>query len=138
MWENFRRNFVRPWRPKGFWGRPRDMMERSLTPAADLLDLGGKYQVRAEVPGISKDKLDITVTKDSVEISGKSETERKGEAKGYVVRERGYFQVYRNMVFPEEVVPNKATATLKDGVLDLVIPKRAPAPKPQKHKVEIK
>ena len=140
MWDEFRRGFLRPWRPWGFAGRPWELMERAsiATPAADLVDLGNVYQVCAEVPGIPKDKLDITITKDSIEISGKAETERKEEEKGYVVRERGYSKVFRRMVFPEEVVPEKAEATFKDGLLEISAPKKTPTPKAKEHKVKIK
>ena len=51
----------------------------------------------AEVPGIPKDELDITITKDSIEISGKAEVERRAEDKGSVVRERGYSEIYRQI-----------------------------------------
>jgi HSP20 family protein len=109
-----------------------------MMPNADLADRGNEYQVSAEVPGIPKDKLDVTVTKDGVEISCKTEVEKEEEKKGYILRERGYSQVHRYMAFPEEVVPENAVATMKDGVLELRVPKKMPAPKPEKHKVEIK
>jgi len=90
------------------------------------------------MPGIPKDKLDITITEDGIEISGKAETERKEEEKGYVVRERGYSEVYKRMAFPEEVIPDKAEAALKNGLLEIKVPKKTPTPSVKKHKVEIK
>jgi len=104
----------------------------------DLIDTGKEYQVCAEVPGIPKDKINVTITKDSIEISGKAEIERREEEKGYVVRERGYSEIHRRMAFPEEVVPEKAEATLKQGLLEIKVPKKTPTPKVTKHKVEIK
>jgi len=96
-----------------------------------------EFQVHAEVPGIPKDKIDITVTKDSIEISAKTEVERKEEEKGFVVKDRGYSEIYRKQS-SEEVVPEKAEATVKNGVLEIKIPKKTPTPEIKKHKLEIK
>lgn len=144
MWSGFRRDLLRPWRSWRFWGRPwwrgprpsRMMLRREA--CVDLVDAGKEFQVCAEVPGIPKDKIDVTITEDSIEISGKAEVERREEEKGFVVRERGYSQIHRSMSFPEEVVPDKAEATLKDGLLEIKIPKKTPTPEIKKHKVEIK
>ena len=105
---------------------------------ADLMDAGDKFVVRAEVPGIPKDKIDVTVTKDDVEISGEAGTEKEEKKKGYVFRERGYSSFYKKIAFPEEVVPEKAESTVKDGVLEVDVPKKTPTPEPKKHKVAVK
>ena len=143
MWGNFRRDFLRPWRPLNFWEIP--LMTREIPEmlarreaCTDLVDAGKEFKVCAEVPGIPKDKLDITITKDGIEISGRAETERKEEEKGYVLRERGYSEVYKRIAFPEEVIPDKAVANLTDGLLEIKVPKKAPTPEAKKHKIEIK
>ncbi len=105
---------------------------------ADLVDAGDKFVVHAEVPGIPKDKIDVTVTKDDVEISARAGIEKEEKKKGYVFRERGYSSFYKRIVFPEEVVPEKAESTVKDGVLELDIPKKTPTSEPKKHKVAVK
>jgi HSP20 family molecular chaperone IbpA len=105
---------------------------------ADLADAGNKFVVHAEVPGIPKDKVNVTVTKDDVEISAEAGTEKEEKKKGYVFRERGYSSFYKRIAFPEEVVPEKAESTLKDGVLEVEVPKKTPTPKPKKHKVAVK
>jgi HSP20 family protein len=143
VWDGFRRDFTRPWRPwrlrgRPWWRRPFGAMVPRREACVDLADLEKEFQVYAEIPGIPKDKIDITVTKDSIEISGKSKVEKREEKKGYVVRERGYSQIYRRISFPEEVLPDKVTATIKDGLLDIRVPKKMPTPKLKKHKVEIK
>jgi HSP20 family protein len=145
MWDDFRRDFFRPWepwRPWRAWGRPwrrrrlSDIIPREA--CTDLVDTGNAYQVCAEVPGIPKEQLDVTITKDSIEISGKAEVKRKEEDKGYIVRERGYTEIHRQIAFPEEVRPEQAEATLKQGLLEITVPKKTPTPKAKKHKVEIK
>jgi HSP20 family protein len=139
MWEDFRRGFLRPWR---FWGRPWRMRRGEALAArevcTDLIDAGKEFKVCAEVPGIPKENLDIKVTKDGIEISGKAGVQREEEEKGYLVKERGYSEVYRKMSFPEEVIPEKAEANFKDGLLEVKIPKKTPTPKAKKHKVNIK
>ncbi len=142
MWSDFRRDFLRPWRPWNFWETPlitREIPEILTRREActDLVDAGKEFKVCAEVPGIPKDKLEITITSDDIEISGKAETKRKEEEKGYVVRQRGYSEVYKRIAFPEEVVPDKAVANLKDGLLEVKVPKKAPTPEAKKIKIEI-
>jgi HSP20 family protein len=142
MWEGFRRDFLRPWRPWGFWGRPwrRGARLAALAPRTacmDLIDAGDAYQVCAEVPGIPKEKIDVTITKDGIEISGKAVVERREEERGYVVRERGYSEIHRRIAFPEEVIPEEAEATLKHGLLEVKVPKKTPTPEVKRHKVEI-
>jgi HSP20 family protein len=105
---------------------------------ADLVDAGNKFVLHAEVPGVPKDKINVTVTKDDVEISAEAGMEKEEKKKGYVLRERGYSSFYKRIVFPEEVVPEKAESTLKDGLLQVEVPKKTPTPKPKKHKVAVK
>jgi len=105
---------------------------------ADLEDAGSKFVVRAEVPGIPKDKINVNVTKDDVEISGEAGTAKEEKKKGYVFRERGYSSFYKRIVFPEEVVPEKAESTVKDGLLEVDVPKKKPTSEPKKHKVAVK
>lgn len=137
VWESFRREFRR-WTPQDDW--PAQPLRRGLMPrkvCADLVDTGTTFEVCAEVPGLSKDKIDITLTEDSIEISGMAETGREETDQGFVFRERGYSQIYRKLLFPEEIVPTKAKATLKEGVLKVTVPKKKPTHKVKKHKLRI-
>jgi HSP20 family protein len=143
MWTDFRRDLLRPWRPLEYRWKPlrRGEMPTDIMPreaCVDLIDAGNEYQVCAEVPGIPKDMLDVTITKDVIEISGKAEVERREEDIGYVVRERGYSKIYKRIAFPEEAIPDEAKATLKDGLLEIRVPKKMPTSEDKKHKVEIK
>jgi len=105
---------------------------------ADLMDSGSKFVVHAEVPGIPKNKINVTVTKDDVEISAQAGTEREEKKKGYVFRERAHSSFYKKIVFPEEVIPEKVESNVKDGVLEVDVPKKTPTPEPKKHKVTVK
>ena len=130
-WADFRRNFLIPWTPGRLFERPwrvGSMMERRMA-YTDLIDNGKEYKITAEVPGITKDRIDIMVTKEGMEISGKVEEEREKEGRGYIVKERGHSEIYRRLSFPEEVIPEKAEATVNHGVLEVRVPKKAPTPK---------
>ena len=104
----------------------------------DLVDDGNKFIVHAEMPGVAKDKIDVTLTKDGIEISAETDVEKQNSEKNFVVRERVYSHIYKQLSFPEEVIPEKAESTFKDGLLEVYVPKKTIAPTPKKHKVAVK
>lgn len=114
--------------------RPFEAILSRREACVDLVDTGTKFKVCAEIPGIPKDKIDVTITKDGIEISGKAEIERREEEKGFVVRERGYSEICKKMSFPEEVIPEKAGGTQKDSLFEIRIPKKTSTPEVKKHK----
>jgi HSP20 family protein len=123
-------SWTRPWSP---WSELPGVRE----PSTDIVDAGKEYRVHAEIPGVPKENLNITVAARSIEIEGEAKTDIEEEKEGFVHRERTYSKVHRNLAFPEEVVPDKAEATLKDGLLEVRIPKKTPT-EVKKHKVAIK
>ncbi len=142
MFDDFRRSFresLSSWRPWRWGAVERAIPEFPFREACtDIVDSGNEFQVCAEVPGIPKDKIDITITKDSIEISAETEAVKEEKEKGFVHRERRYSRVYKKLIFPEEVLPEKANATVKDGLLEVSIPKKNPTKEPKKHKIKIK
>lgn len=121
------------------------MVPRSFTseairqPLIDLTDSGREFVVKAEMPGINRDGLEISVTEDGIEISGETSTvEKEGdEEKGFIRRERHYSKFYRALPLPDKVIADKAEAELKDGVLTVKLPKAAP-PTKKTRKLEVK
>ena len=97
------------------------------TPYADLIDSGNEYRVMAEVPGIPKEKLDITVTDREVKIEGEAKTDLREEKEGFIRQERGYSTISKRVAFPEPVVAEKAEASLNNGVLEVKVPKKTPS-----------
>ena len=93
------------------------------TPKVDMLDREAELVVHAELPGVGKDDLEVTVTAHSVTIRAQTSHEEKKEEEKYYRREisRGEFQ--RTLALPLTVDEDKATATFKDGVLELTLPK---------------
>jgi len=137
LMDNFRKNFIES------IAFPFDWI--SIEPVApireatvDLVDEGNKFLVLAEMPGVAKDKIDVALTKDGIEISAETDVETKDTAKNFVVRERIYSHIYKQLSFPEEVIPEKAESTFRDGLLEVSIPKKTIAPAPRKQKVTVK
>ena len=135
--DNFRRNFIEsiafPWD----WVSLEPVVPvREAT--VDLVDEGNRFVVHAELPGVAKDKIDVALTKDGIEISAETDVEREDKGKNFVVRERVYSHVYKQLAFPEEVIPENAESTFRDGLLEVCIPKKTIAPAPKKHKVAVK
>jgi HSP20 family molecular chaperone IbpA len=99
----------------------RDVNIRS--PAVDLIDYGDKFMVTAEVPGFEKEDIDISVNGFSLEIKAERDLEDKGKSKNYVQRERLHSSYSRVIQFPQEVTPSKAKAMLRNGLLEIEVPK---------------
>jgi len=140
MFDDFTRRMDRTWPPmfRGlgpmFW-RSFELPETRRA-FADLIDAGKEYRLHVEVPGIPKDKLNISVTSHNAKIEGESETNINEEKEGYVHKERTWSKVRREILFPEEVIPDQADAVVKDGVLELKVPKKNPT-EVKTHKVQV-
>lgn len=141
--EDIWRDFYRGFRPWGLapWHMPRRLLrpekEWEYTPLVDLVDDGDKFLVKADVPGFNKENINIEITDDSIELSGMVEKEEKIEKEKYRQYERSYSSFKRMLQFPEKVKPKMASASLKNGVLEVNVPKEEPTVKDEKHKVMI-
>ena len=89
----------------------------------DIAESDEAVTVRAEVPGFSAKELEIRLAPRRLAITGKRQTKQEQSAENTVYSERCVDQVFRLVELPAEVNPEKATATLNDGVLQLAIPK---------------
>ena len=118
----FPRSWLRPWRFE--WPAfPEITLPEVRVPKVDVIDREAEVVVKAEIPGIEKKDLDITVGEDTVTLKGETRHEEK-EKKGEYYRceiSRGAFM--RTVGLPAAVDGAKAKASFKDGVLELVIPK---------------
>ncbi len=139
LMDNFRRNFIESIAFPADWVSLEPFVPvREAT--VDLVDEGNRFVVHAELPGVAKDKIDVSLTKDGIEISAETDVEKVGKERNFdfVVRERVYSHVYKQLAFPEAVIPEKAESTYKDGLLEVCVPKKTIAPAPKKHKVPVK
>ena len=91
--------------------------------------------ITAEIPGLSKDDLEINVTGDNLTLSGVRKFEELPEGTRYHRRERKYGEFNRSIQLPYSVDVNKVKATFKNGVLKVELP-RVEAEKPKKISVK--
>jgi HSP20 family protein len=112
-------------RPLGFEGRGE---AGAQVPRAklDVAEKNGAYVVSAELPGVKKE--DINVSIDGAQVTLEAEVKREKEAsqdERMLHSERVYGKVTRSFTLPQEVDESKAEAKFKDGVLELTLPKKA-------------
>ncbi len=94
----------------------------SVWPRLNLLDTGSALLIKAEVPGLTEKDVNVTINEDVLTLSG----ERKPDApEGYSVhrQERAPIQFARSLTLPCKVIPEKVSASIKDGVLSITLPK---------------
>ncbi|MFA6492580.1 MAG: Hsp20 family protein [Patescibacteria group bacterium] len=106
-------------------------------PAINIKQTAKDIILTADIPGIKEDELEIEVGRDFVNISGARQEEEKQEEEGYFRQEVRYGSFARRLSLPIEIRTDKAEATIKDGILKLVMPKLEIA-KPKVTKIKIK
>ena len=126
----FGREFPAVWR-----GIP--LEERGWAPAIDVFEKGDKFVVKAELPGMKEDDIDISVVGDTLRIKGEKKTETEVKEEDYYRSERSYGSFFRSIALPPTVDANKIQADYEDGVLEVTLPKRAEV-KPKKVAVTAK
>ena len=90
----------------------------------ELHEKDNEYCVRAELPGVKKEDLDIDIDKNHLTINAKKEEETKEDTKGFRKSEFRYGEFSRTVYFPQEIDVDKTTANLEHGILAITAPKR--------------
>lgn len=103
----------------------------------DVAEEDGKFLVKASVPGIAAEDLDISLSDNVLTIKGEMHTETEKEEKTFHLRERRTGRFMRSFTLPTPVKEEEIEATYENGVLTLEIPK-AEAVKPKKIEVAVK
>jgi HSP20 family protein len=98
-------------------------MEPFSGPAVDVAETNDHYVVKASLPGIKADDLDISVTGNTLTIKGQVEDEKTISEEQYHLRERRYGSFARAITLPASVNAESIKATYQDGVLTLTAPK---------------
>lgn len=121
----FPRSFMRP---SFRWDWPLEAMPAvsaaARVPAIDVVDRENDILVRAEVPGVNKDDLDVSISDNTLTIRGSTKQETKEEKEEFYRQEMSYGEFSRQIVLPENIDSEKVKATMKNGVLELTLPKR--------------
>lgn len=104
-----------------------DKISDTRLPICDVVDRGDRYEINFEVPGINKDKINVKATKNSITVSASQNENFKERNKKYVYSERSFKSFNRQIPFSEEIVPSQIKAKVKDGILEIDIPKKNPS-----------
>lgn len=111
--------------------------ERTWAPPVDIYEDESQLVVRAELPGLKREDIDIQVTTESLVISGERKLEEAGGKElNYIRIERPYGPFRRTFSISVPVKPGETKASYKEGLLEIVIPKAEEA-QPKKIQVEV-
>jgi HSP20 family protein len=113
-----------PWRSSALFGdSPWQDRPRVLLPAIDVTENDAQYTITAELPGATKDDVEVELHEGILTLRGekKSEREEKKEQRHYVERSYGSFR--RSFQLPANADASRLQASFKDGVLTIIVPK---------------
>jgi HSP20 family protein len=120
--------FMRPWRANG---------GNLGMPAVDMYQTDGEVVVKAAVPGIKADEIQINVTGDVLTIKGEVKQKNEIKEQEYHLREQRWGSFERSLVLPTEVKSDAAKAEFENGILTITLPKDEKA-KPKMITVKVK
>lgn len=91
-------------------------------PPVDVYEKDGKVIVKAELPGLKKDDIEITATEDSISLRGEFKREEEVKKEGFFRCERREGKFFRTIPMPAAIKPDQVKATFKDGILEITAP----------------
>jgi HSP20 family protein len=105
-------------------------------PQVEAFQRGNEFVVRADLPGIKKDDINVELNDDSLTISGERRHEEKEEREGFYRSERSYGTFHRVVPLPDGTIAESANAQFKDGVLEITM--QAPPEATRARRLEVK
>jgi len=133
MMDDFFGRRLRPWRPF-FWSRGGD--SELIAPALDVYEEKDEIVVKAELPGMTKDDIEVDISDTHLVLKGEKKKEEKLEEEDYFCCERSYGAFHRSLEIPKGVQADKVKASFKNGILEIRLPKTEEA-KSKELKVKI-
>jgi HSP20 family protein len=137
LFEDF--GFGRGWLAPGFEGgldRLRTLGGTSWAPQVEVIERDNQLIVRADLPGMSKDDIQVDIDDNSLVIRGERKTEHEENEEGYYRSERSYGSFYRQIPLPGGVNTEDATAEFRNGVLEVLMPTTNRA-REERRKIEV-
>ncbi len=104
---------------------------------ADIVQTDDAVEISIELPGMSMEDIEVSISDDQLTVKGEKKIERQEEKKGYYLSERSYGSIWRTLPLPPGVDATKAEATFKHGVLTIRLPHSAEAKSKVRH-IEVK
>ena len=129
------RTGLMPWRP--FW-EPEDLPSRfeslwspgrfpfemrEWMPPMDMYEKDGSYIVKAEIPGMKEEDVDVSVSGNKLTVRGEKKAETEINEEDYYRCERSYGSFFRSIDLPPDADSSKIEANYEDGILEVMIPK---------------
>jgi HSP20 family protein len=124
----------------GLSRRPAGRMAQATTewaPSVDVLQKDGDLVVRAEMPGVKPEDVEVAVHNGVLTISGERKVDQEEERAGYYVRELRHGSFRRSMLLPEGVDEEKIHARYQDGILEVTLGGAAAAREPRSIQIEV-
>jgi len=113
------------------------LTEGNWAPAIDISDSKNHVVIKADIPGMTKEDIKVSVEEGALVIKGEKKAEHETKENNFVRIERSYGSFYRAIPLPKGVDAKNVNATYKDGVLELTLPKTEEA-KPKQINVEVR
>lgn len=130
----FPRSWLRPFqREWPAWAEVAMPFEGRL-PKVDVIERDNEVVIKAELPGVKREDVDVSITDTSVCIKGRSSHESKEEKGDYYRREMSRGEFSRTLSLPAGVERDKAKARFTDGILEIVVPKQETA---KRHNIKV-
>ena len=111
--------------------------ERGWAPALDVFEKEDKFVVKAEIPGMKEEDIDVSVVGDMLTIKGEKKSETEVKEEDYYCCEHSYGSFSRSIALPSTVDATKIEAAYENGILEVSLPK-APEVKPKKIAISAK
>lgn len=105
----------------------RSMKTGVPVPKVDIFEKNGSLVVKADIPGVAKENIDISITKDTLTIKGEIRKEEELREEDYYSLERQSGTFIRTIPITHAVETGKATASYENGVLEIILPKKEKA-----------
>ena len=106
-------------------------------PYVDVLDSGNEYIVKAELPGLKKENVEIEVGTNELSLTARSDVKKVEEGKTYLHRERAFSTFHRHIGFGESIDTEKVSAQMAEGILEMKLPKLGSRPEKETRKIAI-
>jgi HSP20 family protein len=100
-----------------------DLASRTWSPPVDIQETDDAYRIQVELPGLSKEDVQITLENSVLRLSGERKFEKDTKKENYHRIERTYGTFSRSFALPTQVSSDKVEAKFEDGVLSIVVPK---------------
>lgn len=109
-------------RGRELFRREAGLIPADWSPAIDVFEREGRFVVKADLPGLAKDEIEVDVDNGAITIRGERKREERAEHEGYAYSECSYGGFYRVIPLPERADASNAAAEFRDGVLEVHMP----------------